>query len=72
MAMCNENENKVPAYELDDGPLTDEQYAMIRKLCPPLPSARITRSLFDVFAEWEAAEKLKETKSREGTCELGN
>lgn len=65
MAMCNEIENNVPAYELDDGPLTDEQYAMIRKLCPPNPDARITRSLFDVIAEWEAAEKLKEADQRE-------
>lgn len=36
-------------YELDDGPLTEEQMETIRKASPvsDLPEERITRSLFD-------------------------
>jgi hypothetical protein len=35
-------------YELDDGPLTDEQYAIIRTLCPQISAERMSRSLFGI------------------------
>jgi hypothetical protein len=38
-----------PTYELDDGPLTDEQMLAIRNMCPQLPASRITRGLFDSY-----------------------
>lgn len=53
----NDNAN-IPKYELDDGPLTDEQMDAIRKLCPQLENAKWTRSLFDMTEE-EYAESLR-------------
>lgn len=40
---------KVPAYEPDDGPLTDEQIALIRKhsSATGIPDSAFTRRLFD-------------------------
>lgn len=39
----------IPAYELDDGPLTDEQIALIRKhsSATGTPDSAFTRRLFD-------------------------
>lgn len=54
----SEQENTTPTYELDDGPLTDEQMDAIRKLYPQLKNAKWTRSLFDMTEE-EYAESLR-------------
>lgn len=45
--------DNVPKYELDDGPLTEEQIAQIKELSPvsDLPESRITKRLFEVAAE---------------------
>lgn len=40
-----QQQNDGPKYELDDGPLTDEQEAQIRELSPDLPDERLTQKL---------------------------
>lgn len=41
----------VPEYELDDGPLTEEQTIQIKELTLDLPESRITKRLFEVAVE---------------------
>jgi hypothetical protein len=45
------NTNNTPRYEIDDGPLTAEQIALIRKLNPENPKAKWSKSLFEMTVE---------------------
>ena len=40
------NDQKKPRYEMDDGPLTNKQIAIIRKMSPKIPESNFTRRLF--------------------------
>lgn len=45
------NSENTPKYELDDGPLTDEQIELIRKASAVNPNAKWSRSLFEMTIE---------------------
>jgi hypothetical protein len=63
--MCNKNDNipqlPIPLYEEDDGPLTDEQIATIRKMNAHLDGAKWTRSIFDIFNDLENKKSIFDT-----------
>lgn len=54
----SEQKNTTPTYELDDGPLTDEQINLIRSMNSHLQHLKMGRSLFDMTEE-EYAESLR-------------
>jgi len=45
------NSENTPKYELDDGPLTNEQIELIRKASPVNPNAKWSKSLFEMTME---------------------